>query len=82
MQDENVNFSMGSNMEFLDYYELLTAAQVAEAVRIATGVSRTPDAVRAWAMALRKGEPLPDWLEPQLPAVLRVLAAEVARGGQ
>ena len=69
-------------MGIVEYYEKVGATAVAQAVYVATGVRRTDIAVRAWIADIRAGRPLPEWLTPQIPAVLRALEVEAKRCGE
>lgn len=67
---------------FLELYEQVSGESAALAVRVATGVDRPAATIRGWARDVRAGKGLPDWVIPQLPAVIRALEAEVQRAGK
>lgn len=54
---------------FIGLYELRGAQAIVQAVKTATGVSRSTDSIRGWAMRVRRGQPLPDWVEAALPEI-------------
>ena len=72
----------GAGMTLLDYYEKLGDASVAEAVYIATACQRSRVTIRTWVSGLKAGQPLPDWVEGAMPAILRALETRMGGNGQ
>ena len=65
---------------FLTLYDKVGPAKVAEVFSALTGVDRSADVVKQWALKARRGQDLPDLVVPWLPQLVRLLELEVSRG--